>query len=108
MFPAFKPRFFSTLKKPFLMEPVDFFLGDAEEEDAGAACHGEHDSATDERGEATEQIMAENLIGLDEAHIDDPGARFAVLQRKLELLNSMWASLSLIPTKRSFTRVSQS
>ena len=30
--------------------------------------------------------MAENLIGLEEAHVDDPGARFAVLQRKLEML----------------------
>ena len=29
---------------------------------------------------------AENLIGLEEAHVDDPGAQFAVVQRKLEML----------------------
>ena len=59
---------------------------DAEGDDGGATCHGDHDAATEERGEATGQIMAENLIGLDEAHVDGPGARFAVLQRKLDLL----------------------
>ncbi|MEC8932737.1 MAG: DUF6570 domain-containing protein, partial [Candidatus Latescibacterota bacterium] len=58
---------------------------DTETEDAGTASHRDHDAAAEDRGETTEQIMAENLIGLDEAHVDDPGTRFAVLQRKLEM-----------------------
>ena len=37
--------------------------------------------------------MAENIIGLGEAHADDPGARAAVLQRMLELLQKDTTSL---------------
>ena len=62
--------------------------GDAQGDNGDAACHGEHDAAAEERGEASGHITAEILIGLDEAHVDDPGARFAVLQRKLELLQN--------------------
>ena len=46
----------------------------------------ERSAVAAEHGEMLEQNMAENLIGLEEAHVDDPGARFAVLQRKLEML----------------------
>ena len=60
--------------------------GDANGDEGGPACHGDQDAVAEEHGELSGQIMAENLIGLDEAHVDDPGARFAVLQRKLQLL----------------------
>ena len=45
-----------------------------------------HGAVAEEHSERVDQCMAENLIGLEEAHVDDPGARFAVLQRKLEML----------------------
>ena len=51
-----------------LAEPEE---GDAEGDDGAAVSHGDHDAAAEERGEAPGQIMAENLIGLDEAHMDD-------------------------------------
>ena len=62
-----------------------------ETEDAGACeseahCDDEHDAVAEEHSKILEQSMAENLIGLEEAHVDDPCARFAVLQRKLEML----------------------
>ena len=57
---------------------------EAGESDGHSDC--EHSAVAAERGEMLEQNMAENLIGLEEAHVDDPGARFAVLQRKLEML----------------------
>ena len=49
-------------------------------------CDGTHGAVAEEHSEKVDQCMAENLIGLEEAHVDDPGARFAVLQRKLEML----------------------
>ena len=49
-------------------------------------CDGTHGAVAEEHSERVDQCMAENLIGLEEAHVDDPGARFAVLQRKLEML----------------------
>ena len=49
-------------------------------------CDCEHGAVAEEHSEMLEQNVAENLIGLEEAHVDDPGARFAVLQRKLEML----------------------
>ena len=62
-----------------------------EPEEAGAGeseghSECEHSAVAAEHGEMLEQNMAENLIVLEEAHVDDPGARFAVLQRKLEIL----------------------
>ena len=47
---------------------------------ADASC-GNHASVT------ADDSVAENLIGLDEGHIDDPCARFSVLQRKLEVFH---------------------
>ena len=49
-------------------------------------CDGTPGAVAEEHSERVDQCMAENLIGLEEAHVDDPGARFAVLQRKLEML----------------------
>ena len=49
-------------------------------------CDGTHGAVAEDHSERLDQCMAENLIGLEEAHVDDPGARFAVLQRKLEML----------------------
>ena len=60
-----------------------------EEAEAGESeghCECEHGAVAEEHGEMLEQNTAENLIGLEEAHVDDPGARLAVLQRKLEML----------------------
>ena len=62
-------------------EPEETEAGESE---SHSKC--DHSAAAAERGEILEQNMAENLIGLEEAHVDDPGARFAVLQRKLEML----------------------
>ena len=53
---------------------------DSDLEDGAPSCDGH-------AGAATDQIVTEPLIGLDEAHADDPCARFAVLQRKLEILS---------------------
>ena len=48
----------------------------------------ESGSSRDRRDDAVaDQVVAEPLLGLDEAHVDNPCARFAVLQRKLEILN---------------------
>ena len=69
-------------------EEVDA-LPEPEEAEAGESeghCECKHGAVAEEHGEMLEQNMAENLIGLEEAHGDDPGARFAVLQRKLEML----------------------
>ena len=48
-------------------------------------CDGTHGAVAEEHSERVDQCMAENIISLEEAHVDDPGARFAVLQRKLEM-----------------------
>ena len=49
-------------------------------------CEDTHGAVAQEHSERVDQGTAENLIGLEEAHVDDPGARFSVLQRKLEML----------------------
>ena len=49
-------------------------------------CEDTHGAVAQEHSERVDQGTAENLIGLEEAHVDDPGARFSVLQRKLEIL----------------------
>ena len=49
-------------------------------------CDGTHGAVAEEHSGRVGQCMAENLTGLEEAHVDDPGARFAVMQRKLEML----------------------
>ena len=59
-----------------------------EEAEAGESeghCECKHETVAEEHGEMLEQHMAENLIGLEEAHVDDLGAWFSVLQRKLEM-----------------------
>ena len=61
---------------------------DTETFESEGHCHGEHNAVAEEHSEMPDNSMAEHLIGLDEAHVDDPGARFAILQRKLELLQS--------------------
>ena len=48
--------------------------------------------------------MAENLIGLEEAHVDDPAARFAVLQRKLEMLQKETKTLEEKERRREAAR----
>ena len=34
-------------------------------------CHGEHNAVAEEQSEMLDHSMAEHLIGLDEAHVDD-------------------------------------
>ena len=68
-------------------EPAE---AEAGEDEGHSEC--EHSAAAAEHGKMLEENMAENLIGLEEAHVDDPGARFAVLQRKLELLQNRFVS----------------
>ena len=52
--------------------------------EVGEAC-AHDDDALEEHDDTCDQVMAESLIGLGEAHVDDPGARFAVLQHKFEI-----------------------
>ena len=61
---------------------------ETEEAEAGKSeghCVCEHSAVAEEHKEMLAESMAENLIGLEEARLDDPAARFAVLQRKLEM-----------------------
>jgi len=79
----------AALRDPGIKAPdSQHICADLEEEpepggDAGDRVASEH---AVHAGMQMEDLFAENVIGLDEAHHDDPVRQFAVLQRKLELV----------------------
>ena len=49
-------------------------------------CNGTRGAAVGEHNERVDQCIVCNLTGLAEAHAKDPGARFVVMPRKLEMM----------------------
>ena len=66
-------------------------------------CDDRHGAVAQEHSERVDQGSAENLIGLEEAHVDDPGARFSVLQRKLEMMQKETKKLEQRERQREST-----